>query len=426
MATDAIKTPAKLEAVFFLSEVIGKRVFQQGKKIGRLSDIIIVDGDKAAEVTLLVIERSFGYPSLLIPWAKVVSMNNVITVDLETIEQYEGKPAPNMVLLRDHVLDKKVLDLDGNEVEVVYDIQLVQRNRRLYVSGVDSSRYGLLRRIGLKAVANFISSLASKVRDNVIPWMYVQHLPEQISSFAGDVKLKVLKERLSEIPPVDMADILEELDHEQRVALFKQLDRDHASDTLEEIEPRVQRDLISSLKKEKVAELLNQMTPPQAADILAVLPMSDANDIMKLMDAKNSQQVQLILQDKEQKNIDFSTSKFIKFPPETPVQEVIDHLRTVAADKDVIMYIYVVDANDVLVGVVDLRELLQAKPEDRLGDIMNKRVKTLSATSTLYEASEMFKHYGFRAIPLTDDNNQILGVVTYKDVMNLKRLLIVD
>jgi CBS domain-containing protein/sporulation protein YlmC with PRC-barrel domain len=426
MVTEQTRTPPKLEAVFFLSEVIGKRVVLHGKKIGRLSDLIVVDGDKAAEVTQILVERSFGYPSLLIPWSNVASMNDVITVDIEALEPYEGKPGAGMVLLRDHVLDKKVLDLDGNEVEVVYDIQLVLRNRKLYVSGVDSSRYGLLRRIGLKAVANFISSLASKVRDNVIPWMYIEHLPQQISSFAGDVRLKVLKEKLSEIPPVDMADILEELDHEQRVALFKQLDSDHASDTLEEIEPRVQRDLISSLKKEKVAELLNQMTPAQAADVLAILPGADAGDLMKLMDAKNSQRVQLILQDKEQKNIDFATSKFIKFPPETSVQDVIDRLRTVAADKDVIMYLYVVDPNDVLLGVVDLRELLQAKPEDLLGNIMNKRVKTLGATSTLYEASEMFKHYGFRAIPLTDDSNKILGVVTYKDVMNLKRLLIVD
>jgi len=426
MMTDPAKAPPKPEAVFFLSEIIGRKVVLRGRKIGRLSDMIIVDGDKAAEVTCIVVQRSFGYPSLLVPWAKVAAMDDVIALDIESLEPYEGKPAANMVLLRDHVLDKKVLDLEGNEVEVVYDIQLVQRNHKLYVSGIDSSRYGLLRRIGLKQVANFISSLASRIRDDVIPWMYIEHLPEQISSFAGDVKLKVLKEKLSDVPPVDMADILEQLDHEQRVAIFKQLESDHASDTLEEIEPRVQRDLISSLKKEKVAELLNQMTPVQAADVLAILPVADANDIMKLMDAKKTQQVQLILEDKEQKNIDFATSKFIKFPPETPVQEVIDHLRTVAADKDVIMYIYVVDAVDTLLGIVDLRELLKASPDDRLGDIMNKRVKSLDATSTLYEASEMFKHYGFRAIPLTDENNRIVGVVTYRDVMNLKRVLIVD
>jgi Mg/Co/Ni transporter MgtE len=223
-----------------------------------------------------------------------------------------------------------------------------------------------------------------------------------------------------------MADILEELDHEQRVAIFTQLDSAHASDTLEEIEPRVQRALISSLKKEKVAELLNQMTAAQAADVLAILPVSEANALIKLLDAKKNQQVQMILQDKDQKNIDFATSKFIKFPPETEVEDVIPHLRTIAAGKDVIMYIYIVDQNDTLLGVVDLREMLQAKPNDKLGDIMINHVQSLNATSTLYEASEMFNHYGFRAIPITDDSNKILGVITYRDVVNLKHLLIID
>ena len=423
---EQVKTTIKPEAVYFLSEVIGKKVIWREKKIGRLADLVIVDADKIAEVTHIVVERSFGYPSLLIPWAKVGSMNNTIAVDIENIEGYEAKPAESMILLQDHILDKKVLDLEGNEVEVVYDIKLVLRANKLYVSDVDASRYGLLRRIGLKGLAKFIYSLASKIKTDTIPWMYIEHLPEHITSFAGDVRLKVLKEKLSEIPPVDLADMLEALDHEQRVAIFKQLDSDHASDTLEEIEPRVQRELIPALKKEKVAELLNQMTPVQVADILSILPVSDANDIMKVLDEKHGQKVQIILQDKDQRNIDFATSKFIKSSPETRVDEVIDNFRTIAAKKDVIMYVYVVDENGTLLGVIDLRELLQAKPDEKLKDIMITRVRSLNATSTLYEASEMFKHYGFRAIPLVDDAGKILGVITHRDMMNLKRLLIIE
>jgi magnesium transporter len=159
---------------------------------------------------------------------------------------------------------------------------------------------------------------------------------------------------------------------------------------------------------------------------LAILPVSDANALIKLLDAKKNQQVQMILEDKDQKNIDFATSKFIKFPPETEVEDVISHLRTVAAGKDVIMYIYIVDQNDKLLGVVDLREMLKAKPNEKLGDIMINHVQSLNAASTLLEASEMFKHYGFRAIPITDDSNRILGVITYRDVVNLKHLLIID
>ena len=94
-------------------------------------------------------------------------------------------------------MDKKVLDIDDNELEVVYDVKLVMSNNKLYVTEVDSSKYGFLRRIGLKWLANFIYRLADKIKTDTIPWTYVQPLPENIDSFKGNVKLKVLKEKLS-------------------------------------------------------------------------------------------------------------------------------------------------------------------------------------------------------------------------------------
>ena len=113
----------------------------------------------------------------------------------------------------------------------------------------------------------------------------MQQLPADIGSFNGNVKLNVLKEKLPDIHPVDLADILEELEHEQRMAIFNQLDTEHASDTLEEVEPRVQRDLVSSLTIERVTELVNEMTPAQAADLLAELPASESDAILDKIEA---------------------------------------------------------------------------------------------------------------------------------------------
>jgi flagellar motor switch protein FliG len=192
------------------------------------------------------------------------------------------------VLLNDHVLDKKVLDMDDNEIDVVYDVKLVLRNRILYVTDVDFSRYALLKRLGLKPLVRLLGN-SDLLKKETLSWSYVQPLPENIGIFKGNVKLNVLKDKLPEIHPVDLADILEELNEEQRLAIFNELETEHASDTLEEIEPRVQRELISSIKKERAAELINDMTPAQAADILAVLPAADADDILKLIDKENAQ-----------------------------------------------------------------------------------------------------------------------------------------
>ena len=265
---------AALDNEFFLGEILGRKVYLKADKIGRLDDLVIVETGTIPEVTHLVVSRSFGYPSLLLPWDTIALISNTeIVADVAKAADYEMAPPAGSILLKDHILDKKILDMDDHEVEVVYDVKLVLQNGRLYASEVDFSRYRLLRRLGLKRLANF---LVEHNEMATVSWIYVQPLPEHIGSFSGSVKLKVLKDKLHDIHPVDLADILEELDSQQRMAIFSELEPEHASDTLEEIEPRVQRELISAMKREAAAKLIDEMSPAQAADILAILPTAEA------------------------------------------------------------------------------------------------------------------------------------------------------
>jgi Mg/Co/Ni transporter MgtE len=171
------------------------------------------------------------------------------------------------------------------------------------------------------------------------------------------------------------------------------VENEHASDTLEEIEPHVQRDIISSLNKERVVKLLNEMTPGQAADVLAILPSADAHMILDSMNKENAKKIQAIIGKQEEKVIHYTTHKILRFPPDTLVE--------------------------LLLVVIDLKELLQADDQARLKDIMVENVICLSTESTLKEASQSFARYDFRAIPVTDDNNRLFGVIPYRDVMNL-------
>jgi len=421
MNTVIAKKKELVDSIHFLSDIIGTKVFNHGKKLGKLRDIAIREHEKLPDVTHFIVSRPFGHKPLLVPWEQVIAVKpGEIIVDLDSVERYEGEPAESQVLLNDHILDKKVLDMDDNEIDVVYDVKLVLRNGIFYVTDVDFSRYGLLKRLGLKSVVELLFRNTDLLKKETLSWSYVQPLPENIGRFKGNVKLNVLKEKLTEIHPVDLADILEELSEEQRLAIFNELETEHASDTLEEIEPRVQRELISSIKKERAAELINEMTPAQAADILAILPASDADDILKLIDRENAQKIEFMLDKHEEKIINFSTSHFIKLSPHTQVSQVLLQFREIAKDKDEIMYLYIVDEKDTLVGVVDLKEVLQAKVDEKLEDIMATSVISLHPDNTLIEAAEMFSRYSFRAIPITDESDVILGVVPYRDIMNLK------
>jgi magnesium transporter len=413
--------PNHLDKFYSLSDLVGLRATAGGKRIGTLTDIVVADAPRLPEVTHARISRPFGYPALLVPWDKVGEIRRrEIDLNIADPRPFEAEPGHGQICLKDHILDKKVLDCDDDEIEVVYDIRLVARGGKLFVTDVDCSRAAFLRRIGLKPVANFIRSLAATIKDDTIPWSYVQQLPEDISAFRGNVKLNVLKAKLPEIHPVDLADILEELDHDERVALFSQLETEHASDTLEEVEPRVQRDLMSSLPKARAAELVNDMTPAQAADLLSALPASDVDTILALIDQDDARKIGHLLEHHDDKIIDLATEHFISFAANTEIRLALGLFRSRAKEADVVMYVYVVGEDHKLLGVMDIKELLRADPSERLTDHMTTNLVTLRPDTTIADAARLFARYSFRAIPVVDEKETIVGVVPYRDVMELK------
>jgi CBS domain-containing protein/sporulation protein YlmC with PRC-barrel domain len=410
---------AILEQEFFLSEFIGRRVYLTSKKIGKLKDLVIQEhAGKIPEVTHLLVHRPYGDSPLLLPWERISLISNTeIVSDITEPDNYKVDPEGSYIFLKDYILDKKILDMEDHEVEVVYDVKLVYQIDRLFASEVDFNRFRILRRMGMNKLAGF---LGRYTEDSSISWVYVQPLPETINSFKGNVKLNVLKESISDIHPVDLADILEELDSNQRMAVFNALDTELASDTLEEVEPRVQRELIGLMEKDKAAELLNEMSPAKAADILSVLPASDADEIIELVDQESKAKVQQIIDQNDENIMLYVTQSIIKRSAGTRVKEIINHYHDIAANMDVIMYVYVTDQADTLHGVVDLRDLLNAEPDQPLSEIMTDSLITLGPDDTLHDAVEFFSRYSFRAIPVTDDEEKLLGVVSFHHIKGIK------
>ncbi len=411
---------AASERAFFLSELLGAHILVHAKKVGRLADLVIKENGTLPLVTHLVVARPFGESSV-VPWSQVGEMTSKeITLTVDDIAAFPGELGDHAVLLKDHILDKKAIDLDGRELEVVYDVKLVLRHGTLYVTDVDLSRYGLLRRIGLAGLAKFIYHLAESIQDQTVSWKYIQPLPEQLGRFRGDLQLNVLKEKLADIHPVDLADMLEEMPPDQRVEIFAKLDPEQASDTLEEIDPNAQRDLVESLPIAKVVQLVDEMTTGQAADMLSVLSAQEADAILERLNPENAGKIRAIMEHHEENILDFATQDYITFPPDMTAEQAQDQYRTVAKGKDVVMYLYILDADRHLLGVLDIKELLQADDRALLKDVMIENVVTLEPDCTLRKAAEMFARYEFRALPIADADRKLVGVVTYRDVMGLK------
>ena len=335
--------------------------------------------------------------------------------DSLSLKEFEGESS--RIFIKDMVLDKKIIDTDEYEVEIVYDIHLLRADGRMFVVHVDVSKAGMLRRLHLGWLARLLWG-KTKVAE-LLPWKYVQPLPSDIDRFHGNVKLNISREKIADIHPADLADILEELNTDERVAIFDTLDTETAADTLEEAEPRVQRDLVASLRHDRIAELLQTMTPAQIADLLEILPRIDAEALKKTLPAETASKVNDLLQVHEVKLAAIATGRYLALPATALVRNALSKFRNKKTRYDVIMYVYVTTEDGTLKGVVDIRELIQNRSDEKLGNIMTEQIVTLSPEDTLSDAAIEFSKYGFRSLPMVDKDRRLLGVVSYKDLLSM-------
>jgi magnesium transporter len=402
--------------VFFLTEIINKPVvLKSGISIGKMKDIAIkINGMLYPEAVYIVVTRKWGHPDLWIPWQLVSEISERQTVvDInENLEKFTAT-REDLVLLYENIMDKKIIDMEDREVEVVYDLQLLYTDGKLFITHVDGSRAGLLRRIHLGFLNRWL--FGKNESGDLMPWQYV-HVPSGLGTMQGRVRLNIQREKLKDIHPVDLADIIEELGHEEGVQIFNSLDTEKAADTLEEIESRKQRQLIKSIRTERIRDIFKSMTSAQLADLFSELPAEETNRLMENMDREKAENVQNILH-KRKETIEFLiTDTFLAFPGDMTVNDAFEKFRREAVDREVIMYIYVVGENDHLEGVVDIRELLQAQPDRLLKDIMVENVITVDSEDAKDDVADLFKRYYFRAIPVVDLQDKLIGVVRFKDL----------
>lgn len=229
------------------------------------------------------------------------------------------------------------------------------------------------------------------------------------------LRIKKFPVRTGERLP-EMREILEAQNHEQRLTVITHEEAEHAAEILEEIGPSMQREIISSMKKETVADLIERMTPGQAADVLSILTLEDRTSIMKLMDEENLDKIRSILEKRQDTILNLISVKYLKAQPDEKVETLRKKYSQMARDKDVIAYFHVIDGDNKLLGIINVKELLAADDEVLLKDIMKKNVITLKKESSIKEAEILFSRYGFISLPVIDKNNELLGVIRRREI----------
>jgi magnesium transporter len=400
----------------YLSDLIGKPVADvDGKRVGHLDDLIASLQGRMPhpKIVALVVKRASG--TFLVPFSDVavlVAPAVPLAGHLQDIVPYE--PGEQDLYLARDVLDKQIIDTNGMRVVRVNDLELMRVNHHFYVANVDIGGLGLLRRLGLANIAQKLSSrLGRELPPSIISWDAVELLP-------GDqpMRLKVPSDKIAELHPADLAEIISDLSRVEGSKLLESLDVKTLANTLEAVEPDFQASLVETMPDEKVADVLEEMAPDEAADLLAELPEDRSQELIKLMEPEEAEDVRKLLAYPEDTAGGIMNTEFIAIRPDLTAEQAISILRETAHEAETVFYVYVTDSEDHLLGVFSLSDLVLARPQTPVTEFMQRRVVSVNLLDSQDKVAQLVAKYNLLAVPVVDREERMHGIVTADDALD--------
>jgi CBS domain-containing protein len=374
-------------------------------------------GEIYPPVTDILLRSAADCKIVLFPWKRLLEVNDMLVsypvqaVDFRTPALRTGE-----MFLKETLLDKQVVDTDGAKIRRVNDLQFLKSQNALYLVHVDVGFHGLLRRVGLVRLINHLSRILFDYTptDQLISWKFVQPV-----SSPDLLRLTVAQNRLAQLHPADLADIIEDLDIHQRTAVFRSLDVETAAETLEETDPKIQVSLIEDLDTANASDIIEEMSLSEATDLLGDLPKEKAEGILKEMEKEVAQDVKELLAHPEEMAGGLMTTSFFSFAPERTAGQAMETIRREAEDMDLIYYLYILDPEEHLLGVLSLRELIVAAPEKTLSELMDRRIVAVDIEEHKDRIADDFAKYGMLAMPVVDGDNRLKGVILFKNLLEV-------
>jgi magnesium transporter len=329
------------------------------------------------------------------------------------------------LLLERDLLDQQIIDVYGHKVVRVNDVELVWEppqegspDLTLRICEVEVGLRGAVRRLLKGLPAGSVNQVAGRINASVIPWEFVDLIDRDP---ARRVRLKIEQDRLSQMHPSDIADILEDLAPAERQTLFLSLDEEVAAEALEEVDPRMQQSLIESLDSEQIAGIVEEMDPGAAADLLSELSDERSEAILGEMDPEERQEVEDLLEFPGDSAAGRMTTEYVALPVTAVVSQAIQALREFEGDVENLTDIYLVDDEERLVGLIPMVQLVLASAEAALVDLPDSHIVSCDVDANGRKVAELFDKYNLRSLPVLDHEKRLAGIIHAEQVIALLR-----
>lgn len=313
--------------------------------------------------------------------------------------------------------DKSVIDTVNIRTVQVNDLQIqADEFGEIWISGIDISFRGALRRLGLeKYLAPIAEKFGITLESDLIEWDKIIGFNDQFASLTTELTT----DNFQNLHPADLAEILEDLEDSERLSIIENLDEDVAADTLAEADSETQLQIIEQLDAETASEIIEEMDPDEAADLLQDMDEDKAKEILSHMDLDEASDVRKLLAHDEYTAGGIMTTEYAVVYEDFTIANAFSHLRLIAADIEMIYYMYVVDNHDQLRGVISIRDMLSANPAALVSEIMDDDIVCVTPDTPQEEVATLISKYDYMAVPVVNNDRKIIGVVTVDDVMDV-------
>jgi CBS domain-containing protein len=397
--------------VLHLSFVLGGALRDaEGLRLGKVDDLIVrLGADDYPPVTgalSTIAGRAVFVPADLITTIEC----GAVTIRRSPLDLQPFTRRPQEVLLKEDVLDRQLINVDGARLVRTNEIEIARLDGWYRVVGVDTGPRGLFRRLVPRRLAGAIQA------GSFLDWASV----EPFTGHVPTVRLRVPHPKLARLHPAELADLVEAASHREGGEILDAVraDAEREADVFEELDTQHQVEFIEDKSDEEAAGLLARMESDDAADLVNDLPEERREDVVALLPPAQRRRVRALLGYDSGTAGGLMSPDFICVYSQATREEVLDRIRRSTGSADSITWVYVMNQHRRLKGAIQVVDVLRAESGAAVGDIA-RFPKHVRADADLEEVARLMTDYDLTVVPVVDADEQLLGVVTVDDVLEL-------
>ena len=249
--------------------------------------------------------------------------------------------------------------------------------------------------------------------------MDLENKVEELRELLDTKQYTGLRQELMELNEADIAAIMEEMEDKEMLKIFRILPKDLAADVFSYMEVENQQFIITSLSERDAANIIDNLMADDATDLLEEMPANVVKKLLSLASPETRRDINQLLRYPEDSAGSIMTVEFVDLKENLTVANAIERIRNVGVDSETINICYVLDSRRKLIGTVALRYLLLSAADDIIGDIMNENVIAINTMMDQEEVARQFQKYDFTAMPVVDQENRLVGIITVDDIVDI-------